>query len=182
GLVVDCRVSAPVSVCLLPALHHTIAVYQNVRWWSWKGCLRFAGRTDSVTRFLLTDHGYYIEVDSDSESFSWLSQALHVCHVHNISFDEDLLHLNTCNYLGLPINLVIRSGYDQWSWHTKVYKALHNFQVARGFNPTTTDFAQSLEFPIFEVVPPKNQFQEVDFEGDKQILHLPNQFKDSLAH
>ncbi|KAF9254905.1 hypothetical protein L218DRAFT_847720, partial [Marasmius fiardii PR-910] len=65
---------------------------------------------------------------------------------------HDSLSPHMCRYLGLPINLSVTLDYCQNSWPTKFYKALHNYQVARGFDPTTTDFAQSLGHPIFEII------------------------------
>ncbi|KAF9261832.1 hypothetical protein L218DRAFT_988702 [Marasmius fiardii PR-910] len=204
----------------------TIAFERNVYWWSLKGCLHSKGGT---TRFLLTDHGRYLEAESGNETHSWLSQALSVFHVHNIQFDEDFsnfkfvfshymvkgtlqkskhkrqrrqlegpiyLFLSTspspytrcyfwshdpsgqdqlspdmCRYLGLPITLCITAEYSQLFWPTKVYKALHDYQVSRGFDPTTTDFAQFHGLNIFEIVAPENQFQEVDVEEAKNTPH-----------
>ncbi|KAF9256225.1 hypothetical protein L218DRAFT_837485, partial [Marasmius fiardii PR-910] len=61
-------------------------------------------------------------------------------------FGQDLLLPDTCKYLGLPITLSVTLDYYQYFWPTKVYKALHNHQVAKGFNPTTTNFAQSFGY------------------------------------
>ncbi|KAF9257435.1 hypothetical protein L218DRAFT_831854, partial [Marasmius fiardii PR-910] len=59
---------------------------------------------------------------------------------------QDPLSPDMCRYLGLPITLSVILDYFQQSWPTKVYKALHDYQVARGFDPTTTDLAQSLQY------------------------------------
>ncbi|KAF9267840.1 hypothetical protein L218DRAFT_649132 [Marasmius fiardii PR-910] len=68
-----------------------------------------------------------------------------------------------CKYLGLPVKLSLNVEYTQDSWPTKAYKALHDYQIARGFNPKTTDFAQSRGHPIFKIVPQtENHFQEVE--------------------
>ncbi|KAF9256254.1 hypothetical protein L218DRAFT_821800, partial [Marasmius fiardii PR-910] len=65
---------------------------------------------------------------------------------------QDQLSSDMCRYLGLPITLSVTLHYYQVSWPTKVYKALHDYQVVRGFDPTTTNFAQSFGPPILEVV------------------------------
>ncbi|KAF9254895.1 hypothetical protein L218DRAFT_1082111 [Marasmius fiardii PR-910] len=204
----------------------TIASIRNARWFSRKGCLGDQQRmADGSTRFLLTDHGRHIEVESMVETYSWLSQALSVFHVHNIWFNEDLsnfkfidpyfkvkgalqklkhkrqqcrlgrpiylfllpspspdthfyfwshnpsgqdlLSSDMCRYLGLPITFSISLDYYQYSWPTKVYKALHDHQVVRGFDPTTTDFVEFLGYPILEIMSPENHFQEVDIEEAK---------------
>ncbi|KAF9262462.1 hypothetical protein L218DRAFT_406732 [Marasmius fiardii PR-910] len=58
-----------------------------------------------------------------------------------------------CRYLGLPVTLSISFAYYQWSWPTKIYKALHGYQVARGFG-----------LPTCVIMSPENQFQEIDVE------------------
>ncbi|KAF9254896.1 hypothetical protein L218DRAFT_885297, partial [Marasmius fiardii PR-910] len=63
---------------------------------------------------------------------------------HNPS-GQDPLSRDICRYLGLPIRLSTRVDYYQASWPTKLYKALYDYQVAKGFDPTTTDFSQSLK-------------------------------------
>ncbi|KAL0566181.1 hypothetical protein V5O48_015836 [Marasmius crinis-equi] len=40
----------------------------------------------------------------------------------------------------------------QYSWDKKAYKAIREYQVARGFDPTTSDFARHLGYPIYKVV------------------------------
>ncbi|KAF9262446.1 hypothetical protein L218DRAFT_405676 [Marasmius fiardii PR-910] len=199
----------------------TIAFNRNVRWDSFEGCVHSEGRTaDGATRFLLTDRGRYIKVNSTGETFSWLSQAPNVFHAHNIRFDGDLsnfklifatfelkgtlqksrykhqrrhlggliylfllpspspnmcfyfwthnpsgqdpLSSDTCKYLGLPFKLSVTVKYIQYSWPTKIYKALHDYQVERGFDPTTTNFVQSFGYPTFEIVATENHFCNVE--------------------
>ncbi|KAF9257425.1 hypothetical protein L218DRAFT_910443, partial [Marasmius fiardii PR-910] len=65
-----------------------------------------------------------------------------------------------CRFLGLPYRLSYSAQYHQYFWPTKFYQALYDHQIMRGFDPLTTDFAQSLGFQIFDIVAPKNHFQE----------------------
>ncbi|KAF9261540.1 hypothetical protein L218DRAFT_1001577 [Marasmius fiardii PR-910] len=81
-----------------------------------------------------------------------------------------------CKYLGLPFKLSLKAAYKQKAWPTKIYKALYNYQISRGFDPQTTDFAQFMRYPIWEVVPPENRLQELDEDennlpsGSRQLL------------
>ncbi|KAF9261555.1 hypothetical protein L218DRAFT_491145 [Marasmius fiardii PR-910] len=70
-------------------------------------------------------------------------------------------------YLGLPSKLSLKVVYWRYAWPTKIYKVLHDYQTLRGFDPRTTDFAQFMESPIWEVVLPENQFQELDQDEQK---------------
>ncbi|KAF9261522.1 hypothetical protein L218DRAFT_838262, partial [Marasmius fiardii PR-910] len=62
------------------------------------------------------------------------------------------LSLDMCNYLGLPFKLSLNVYYIQDTWPTKIYKVLHDYQVSRGFDPQTTDFAQFMGYSTWEVV------------------------------
>ncbi|KAF9262482.1 hypothetical protein L218DRAFT_1077979 [Marasmius fiardii PR-910] len=234
---------------VIPSLtHSTIAFIWNIQWWSYGGCLQNGWKmSDGATRFLLTDHGRYIQVESLTEAASWLSQALSVFHVHNIQFDEDLsnfkfihpdfklrgmlqkskhkcqrrqlgrpiylivlpspsldscfyfwshgqdpLSPDMCRYLGLPITLSITLDHYQYSWPTEIYKTLHNYQVVRGFNPTTTNFVQSIGYPIFEVCLQRATSKKLTARKlkthltlmrmvDKWALHLLSCYKEPLA-
>ncbi|KAL0572518.1 hypothetical protein V5O48_009444 [Marasmius crinis-equi] len=67
-----------------------------------------------------------------------------------------------CRYLGLPVRLQLISW--EYSWEAPTFQRLHDYQVARGFDPATTDFAQHLGYPIFDVVdqPLPSRFEELD--------------------
>ncbi|KAK1223388.1 hypothetical protein PQX77_013741, partial [Marasmius sp. AFHP31] len=70
--------------------------------------------------------------------------------LHHWSFQEDgqsQLSLETCHNLGLPIDLHLDVfGSNTFSWSTNHHKSLHHYQVLRGFDPTTTDFARHLGY------------------------------------
>ncbi|KAF9262445.1 hypothetical protein L218DRAFT_1000650 [Marasmius fiardii PR-910] len=69
-----------------------------------------------------------------------------------------------CKYLGLPLKISLNVMRFQESWPTKVYEQISAYQIARGFDPKTTDFARSFGFPVFEIVAPQNRFQDVHIE------------------
>ncbi|KAF9258062.1 hypothetical protein L218DRAFT_833890, partial [Marasmius fiardii PR-910] len=52
----------------------------------------------------------------------------------------------------LPILRVHSFQTCQYTWHTEMYKTIHKWQIARGFDPTTTDFGCYCGNPVFEVV------------------------------
>ncbi|KAG7091714.1 hypothetical protein E1B28_008115 [Marasmius oreades] len=84
-----------------------------------------------------------------------------------------------CKYLGLPTKLRMNvHSPDQFSWPTKTYKDLHRWQVLRGFDPITTEFAKHLGHLTFEVLHRKSSpFEEVG-EDDQEDLSLDQLFYD----
>uniref|UniRef100_A0A0W0F9X3 Uncharacterized protein n=1 Tax=Moniliophthora roreri TaxID=221103 RepID=A0A0W0F9X3_MONRR len=47
-------------------------------------------------------------------------------------------------------------------WDCITYNALHQLHVIKGFNPTTTAFAQSLGYPLLEVIGDEACFEEIE--------------------
>ncbi|KAK1226381.1 hypothetical protein PQX77_010643 [Marasmius sp. AFHP31] len=89
-----------------------------------------------------------------------------------------------CDNLGLPTMLKYsHAAYRSRSWSTKFYKQLDEYQRLRGFDPTTTDFAQHLGWDgnLFQPVNNTNRFDEVYNEPSVEsckpppILDHPNQ-------
>ncbi|KAF9257763.1 hypothetical protein L218DRAFT_990917 [Marasmius fiardii PR-910] len=77
-----------------------------------------------------------------------------------------------CKYLGLPFKLSLRVIHKRRTWPTKVYKTLHDYQIARGFDPRTTDFARSMGYQPWELVPLETRFQELDKDPDDDSYSL----------
>ncbi|KAF9256904.1 hypothetical protein L218DRAFT_838510, partial [Marasmius fiardii PR-910] len=60
-----------------------------------------------------------------------------------------------CRYLGLPTprsHFWLRDSYAT-SWSTDTYKNIQKWQTDRGFDPTTTAFAEYLGYPVLDVFP-----------------------------
>ncbi|KAF9257004.1 hypothetical protein L218DRAFT_841795, partial [Marasmius fiardii PR-910] len=56
-----------------------------------------------------------------------------------------------CELLGLPSLLrVVVQGSEEYSWSNETYENIHKWQVARGFDPTTSDFSEYLGYPVLE--------------------------------
>ncbi|KAK1223385.1 hypothetical protein PQX77_013738 [Marasmius sp. AFHP31] len=54
----------------------------------------------------------------------------------------------------------------RYAWHTKSYNNLHQYQIARGFDPTTADFARHLGYGhIFQPLDDSDRFEDIH-EGD----------------
>ncbi|KAK1222635.1 hypothetical protein PQX77_014509 [Marasmius sp. AFHP31] len=91
--------------------------------------------------------------------------------VHFWSFDEDgqsTLSHNLCQDFGLPTTFSI-SQYPYSvtvSWSNEAYNSLRQYQLLRGFDPSTTDFARSLGFDknIFQPLSDSDQFAQVNHE------------------
>ncbi|ESK93196.1 hypothetical protein Moror_14640 [Moniliophthora roreri MCA 2997] len=87
---------------------------------------------------------------------SWLSQESFW------SFDKNgtsKIPETECERLGLPYVTSHYAGITLHTWPKYVYDGLHAWQVARGFDPATADFARSLGLPILE--PAITRFESV---------------------
>ncbi|KAK7062770.1 hypothetical protein VNI00_000259 [Paramarasmius palmivorus] len=58
---------------------------------------------------------------------------------------------------GLPVLKPKKSGIRVQSWPAHVYKSLRAWQTARGFDPTTSYWAQTLGYPELTIVEPEDQ-------------------------
>ncbi|KAL0566328.1 hypothetical protein V5O48_015686 [Marasmius crinis-equi] len=69
-----------------------------------------------------------------------------------------------CHYLGLPVTLQFYvQGCSAFAWSDDVYRKMHRYQVARGFDPHTIDFAQSLGYPAYKPIQnDSDRFEEID--------------------
>ncbi|KAL0567809.1 hypothetical protein V5O48_014185 [Marasmius crinis-equi] len=86
--------------------------------------------------------------------------------LHHWSFDPTGQHplpAEMCKDLGLPtiLNFEVYPPY-QYCWNNKAYKWMHEYQLARGFNPKTPDFARHLGFPVYQVQSDSNRFEDID--------------------
>ncbi|KAJ8083092.1 hypothetical protein PM082_008958 [Marasmius tenuissimus] len=84
--------------------------------------------------------------------------------VHYWSFDKHgqlPLSQDVCNKLGLPVKLDFNITRESSAWSNKVYKNLHQYQVLRGFDPSTTaDFASLLSYDnIFRPLDDSDRFE-----------------------
>ncbi|KAL0567831.1 hypothetical protein V5O48_014164 [Marasmius crinis-equi] len=92
--------------------------------------------------------------------------------LHYWSFYEDgqsPLSTSTCHRLGLPVELELRVSFGVYTWSNNVYKTMQKYQAARGFDPSTVEFARSLgygyEDPAYK--PTQNvsdRFEEIDMK------------------
>ncbi|KAF9255015.1 hypothetical protein L218DRAFT_842958, partial [Marasmius fiardii PR-910] len=77
---------------------------------------------------------------------------------HFWSFDAEgrtLISKRKCRFLGLPARRLHYDQYEQprsMSWPTSTYRKIHQWQLDRGFDPTTTDFARYLGYPEWDIV------------------------------
>ncbi|KAI3604765.1 hypothetical protein WG66_008136 [Moniliophthora roreri] len=98
-----------------------------------------------------------------SELVSWMERPRYFW-----SFDEtgqSRLSEEECEWWGLPVLVPDTGVLDQvelYSWPTNVYTALRDWQKARGFDPTTSDWAQSRGYPELEIVGTEDLFVLVE--------------------
>ncbi|KAK1234471.1 hypothetical protein PQX77_002325 [Marasmius sp. AFHP31] len=89
--------------------------------------------------------------------------------VHFWSFDEDgqspFSH-NLCLDLGLPTTFTIYQSFHSSSWSNDAYDSLSQYQILRGFDPSTTDFARSLGYDknIYQTPSDSDRFAQVNQE------------------
>ncbi|ESK82963.1 hypothetical protein Moror_11804 [Moniliophthora roreri MCA 2997] len=88
-----------------------------------------------------------------SELVSWTERP---CYFW--SFDEtgqSQMSEEECEQWGLPVltfNIGHPSQVQLFSWPTHVYIGLQDWQGARGFDPTTSDWARSMGYPEWEII------------------------------
>ncbi|KAK1219299.1 hypothetical protein PQX77_017988 [Marasmius sp. AFHP31] len=89
--------------------------------------------------------------------------------VHFWSFDEDgqspLSH-NLCLDFGLPTTFDTYQVSESYSWSNDAYDSLRQYQLLRGFDPSTTDFARSLGYDknIYQTLSDSDRFAQVNQE------------------
>ncbi|KAK1229463.1 hypothetical protein PQX77_007481 [Marasmius sp. AFHP31] len=68
-----------------------------------------------------------------------------------------------CQNLGLPIELEFNLSTILYNWSTHRYKLMHQYQLLRGFEPTTTDFARLVGFEdqVFRPISDSDRFKVV---------------------
>ncbi|KAK1223386.1 hypothetical protein PQX77_013739 [Marasmius sp. AFHP31] len=104
--------------------------------------------------------------------------------LHHWSFQEDghsQISPESCRNLGLPVELDYKNyGCSSYFWPTTTYKSLHQYQIARGFDPTTADFARHLGYPIFEPLDDSDRFEDVQKDQTSPRLDTPTNHGGSL--
>uniref|UniRef100_A0A0W0EV18 Uncharacterized protein n=1 Tax=Moniliophthora roreri TaxID=221103 RepID=A0A0W0EV18_MONRR len=102
------------------------------------------------------------------ELISWVDGCIHFW-----SFDEDgrsRIPEEEWARWGIPILTPYTDSYILLrSWPTHIYTALRNWQIARGFDPSTADWARECGYPEFEIVGAKkdDRFEEMPKQPEK---------------
>ncbi|KAI3611659.1 hypothetical protein WG66_007776 [Moniliophthora roreri] len=103
-----------------------------------------------------------------SELVSWLKRPRYFW-----SFDktgQSRLSEEECEWWGLPV-LVLSTRHpirvELYSWPTHIYTALQDWQKARGFDPTTSDWARSRGYLELEIVGTEDRFVLVEETSDE---------------
>ncbi|ESK85713.1 hypothetical protein Moror_10992 [Moniliophthora roreri MCA 2997] len=91
------------------------------------------------------------------------------------SFDEtgqSQMSEEECERWGLPVLTFNIRYFDQFwlrSWLTHVYTDLQDWQKARGFDPTTSDWAQSMGYPEWKIVGTEDRFVLIEEALDEDL-------------
>ncbi|KAL0573789.1 hypothetical protein V5O48_008155 [Marasmius crinis-equi] len=109
--------------------------------------------------------------------------------LHYFSFDPTGQHPlppEICKDLGLPIelDLAVYPAY-QFCWKNKAYKWMHQYQLARGFNPKTSNFARHLRVPICQVQSDSDPFKDIDVTMTSPVQFspaVPSTYLNNLIH
>ncbi|ESK82880.1 hypothetical protein Moror_1387 [Moniliophthora roreri MCA 2997] len=92
------------------------------------------------------------------------------------SFDktgQSQLSEEECEWWGLPVLMPdtrLPSRVQLRSWPTNIYTALQDWQKARGFDLTTSDWAQSMGYPEWEIVGTEDHFVVVEETSDESEM------------
>ncbi|KAL0568880.1 hypothetical protein V5O48_013092, partial [Marasmius crinis-equi] len=85
---------------------------------------------------------------------------------HYWSFDPSghpPLSAEVCEDLGLPVELDLRVfPHKQYRWNNDHYKRMHEYQLSRGFDRRSPDFARHLGYPIYQAESDSDRFEDVD--------------------
>ncbi|KAL0058956.1 hypothetical protein AAF712_014323 [Marasmius tenuissimus] len=90
-----------------------------------------------------------------------------------------------CVALGLPRFCKINNLPFPAHWKAEVYDLVRQWQEAQGFDPTTTDFARSMGYPILEILPQSaNRLEDCvkSDEGEHSHSSLPNNSRPKGVH
>ncbi|KAJ8087414.1 hypothetical protein PM082_006244 [Marasmius tenuissimus] len=96
--------------------------------------------------------------------------AYYTSSLHFWSFREDgqsRLSPELCFDFGLPVQLQLNDhGLRASSWNTENYKRIHEYQLARGFDPTTIYFAQHIKFDhvVFQPINDSDRSEDLNTE------------------
>ncbi|KAF9265341.1 hypothetical protein L218DRAFT_957524 [Marasmius fiardii PR-910] len=87
--------------------------------------------------------------------------------VHSWSSDkngETCFSNDCCEHLGLPTEFVVMlAAAHKICWPTETYQTIHKWQVERGFDPYTTDFARYLGYQTYRAIQTELvELEEVD--------------------
>ncbi|KAL0566827.1 hypothetical protein V5O48_015176, partial [Marasmius crinis-equi] len=92
--------------------------------------------------------------------------------LHHWSFDSTGQHPlppETCEDLGLPTELDFEVSLNiRYRWTNEACKWMHEYQLARGFDPKTPDFARHLGYSTYQVQSDSDRFEDVD--GASNVL------------
>ncbi|KAK1219752.1 hypothetical protein PQX77_017514 [Marasmius sp. AFHP31] len=156
------------------SLEEDLSFYQLV----WRSSVRLQGFLNGFPNKSLHQHQQpiYLFVRSPPPD---LLDGQQTSSLHFWSFHEDGRHpLSTevCDNLGLPIVLQFMKSFRSYSWSAEHFKFIDRYQILRGFDPTTTDFARHLgrnDF-LFQSIDNSDQFTEVHEDQDPPHLKPPS--------
>ncbi|KAK7021349.1 hypothetical protein VNI00_017452 [Paramarasmius palmivorus] len=106
-----------------------------------------------------------------SEVDAWLNSQVFFWSYDENGTTQITEHIQRC--LGLPKLTLNGPQILLRSWRKYVYDAIHKWQVARGFDPTTSDFARSLRYSILQPVPNKDvSASREDFNAEPTMSRI----------
>ncbi|KAK1223987.1 hypothetical protein PQX77_013123 [Marasmius sp. AFHP31] len=111
----------------------------------------------------------------DEDDTEYYTSSLHFWSLHVDG--ESQLSPESCFDFGLPVQLFfVNHGFDRFFWNTDDYKRVHEYQLARGFDSTTIDFARHLKFDhiVFQPINNSDRFEELKERSDR-----PDGYNDS---
>ncbi|KAK1219585.1 hypothetical protein PQX77_017681 [Marasmius sp. AFHP31] len=148
--------------------------------WSVFGARGISMEEDLSVYYLLFHRASLFKYLSDSEARQQSQQPIYLfikpppfdlddgrtSSIHFWSFDEDghsSLSHNLCLDFGLPTTFSIYQVSESFSWSNDAYDSLRQYQLLRGFDPSTADFTRSLGFDknIFQPLSDSDRFAQL---------------------
>ncbi|KAJ8087612.1 hypothetical protein PM082_006445 [Marasmius tenuissimus] len=105
--------------------------------------------------------------------------------LHFWSFHEDggkPLSTEICNHLGLPIEFLFSGqSYYSFSWSTKGYRQIDQYQRLRSFDPTTAAISRHLGYGPYAFQPSTTQTVSMKYMRSGDVLNVPSPFSIQIS-
>ncbi|KAK1227725.1 hypothetical protein PQX77_009276 [Marasmius sp. AFHP31] len=159
----------------------TLLPYYGLIWFSLTPSVRGQSRQDCDYRF---DPPYYLFIlpppqlpDKAPDVASWIQAPAESSYYWSADPDGKS-RMSKAHYmaLGLPcFDKSISRSIGPRVWKAEIYDLVRQWQEAKGYDPTTTDFVRSMGYPIVEILPQDINCFDTYVEDDESTDRKPHE-------